>query len=411
MKPTWWPGEQHESFTEWAISQGIIPNGVTPARFPGRGLGMIATRNIKKGENLLRVPLEAMFTINCVPESFSSKFPEGTPVHALFAAFFTNGNAEDLQRYNLWRSTWPSRQDFQDSMPIVWPEFLRGSNRDQTLLPPSISGTWNTFQKRKAEYPYDSSHQNLLPQQTKRLQDAWEKVISVFPDTDWETFSFHWLIVNTRSFHYLMPGEEPPEDRNDAMALLPFADYFNHSDVIDDVKFNGKEYVFRSTESYVEGEEVYMSYGPHPNDFLLAEYGFFLDKNECETLYLDDIIFRDLGPSLQEELNLHQYYGNYQVTSTGACYRTEIAACIKYMTPKEWQNYVLGYSTKGVDDKKTETIIREWIKAYGEEANTTIAKLGDIRSSSETDGKVEMLLKRWKQIYDLCQQAVEAVSC
>lgn len=81
------------------------------------------------------------------------------------------------------------------------------------------------------------------------------------------------------------------------------------------------------------------------------------------------------------------------------------------MTPKEWQNYVLGYSTKGVDDKKTETIIREWIKAYGEEANTTIAKLGDIRSSSETDGKVEMLLKRWKQIYDLCQQAVEAVSC
>lgn len=47
MKPDWWPGEQHELFTEWAISQGIIANGVSPARFPGRGLGMIATRNIK----------------------------------------------------------------------------------------------------------------------------------------------------------------------------------------------------------------------------------------------------------------------------------------------------------------------------------------------------------------------------
>lgn len=155
-----------------------------------------------------------------------------------------------------------------------------------------------------------------------------------------------------------------------------------------------------------------MSYGPHPNDFLFAEYGFFLDKNDCETIYLDDIIFRDLSPSLQEELNLQQYYGDYQVTTTGACYRTEIAACIKYMTPKDWQSYVLGYSTKGVDDNKTVTIIREWIRAYSEEAGTTIAKLEDMKlKSGETDGKVEMLLRRWKQIYELCQQAVEAVSC
>lgn len=249
MKPGWWPGEQHESFTEWAISQGIIPNGVSPARFPGRGLGMIATRNIKvyiplssrisdnnhpvqKGETLLTVPLEAMFTTNCVPASFSKKFPEGTPVHALFAAFFTNGSPEDLQKYDLWRNTWPNRQDFEDSMPILWPQSLRGSGDDQTLLPPSISGTWNSFQKRKSKYPYDSPHQNLLARQEERLRTAWEKVISVFPDTDWETFSYHWLMVNTRSFYYLTPGEEAPVDRNDAMALLPFADYFNHSDVV-----------------------------------------------------------------------------------------------------------------------------------------------------------------------------------
>lgn len=41
------PGEEHEAFTEWALVQGVIANGVTPARFPGRGLGMIATRKIK----------------------------------------------------------------------------------------------------------------------------------------------------------------------------------------------------------------------------------------------------------------------------------------------------------------------------------------------------------------------------
>lgn len=47
MKSDWWPGEDHILFMEWAISQGIVVNGVAPARFPGRGLGMISTRNIK----------------------------------------------------------------------------------------------------------------------------------------------------------------------------------------------------------------------------------------------------------------------------------------------------------------------------------------------------------------------------
>jgi hypothetical protein len=38
-----------------------------------------------------------------------------------------------------------------------------------------------------------------------------------------------------------------------------------------DVKFDEKEYTLRATEDYEKGDEVYMSYGSHPNDFLLAE--------------------------------------------------------------------------------------------------------------------------------------------
>lgn len=38
-----------------------------------------------------------------------------------------------------------------------------------------------------------------------------------------------------------------------------------------DVKFDADEYTLRATENYSEGDEVYMSYGGHPNDFLLAE--------------------------------------------------------------------------------------------------------------------------------------------
>lgn len=185
---------------------------------------------------MVQVPLKAMYTIDCVPPSFVNKFLDGISIHGLLAAFLTHGDPKLLEKYALWKAVWPSRQDFADSMPLLWPEHLRCpsssplSQTPEVLLPPSISGQWNTVRKKTLDQPYETSHQDLLPQMEKRLQDAWNSVRAVFPDTDWDTYSYHWLIVNTRSFYYLMPGEEPPEDNNDAMALVPFADYFNHSD-------------------------------------------------------------------------------------------------------------------------------------------------------------------------------------
>lgn len=85
------------------------------------------------------------------------------------------------------------------------------------------------------------------------------------------------------------------------------------------------------------------------------------------------------------------------------------------MTLSDWQNCVLGCSTKGVDEKKSETIIREWIGVYAKEASTAIATLEDMEFSNGADqthgDKLRYLLKRWRQIEELCQQALEAVSC
>jgi hypothetical protein len=38
---------EHTEFMTWAISQGVEINGVTPARFPGRGLGLVTDRTVK----------------------------------------------------------------------------------------------------------------------------------------------------------------------------------------------------------------------------------------------------------------------------------------------------------------------------------------------------------------------------
>jgi len=39
--------EHHEKFTEWAIGKGVKINGIRPHRFEGRGLGIIAEKDLK----------------------------------------------------------------------------------------------------------------------------------------------------------------------------------------------------------------------------------------------------------------------------------------------------------------------------------------------------------------------------
>ncbi|OKL63442.1 hypothetical protein UA08_01982 [Talaromyces atroroseus] len=359
------PGEEHVAFMQWAIDQAVKVNGVEPARIPGRGLGMIATKDIQEDEIMVEVPLSAMLSIDSIPATFVNLFNGKISLQGLLAAFFTHGDPNILKKFDLWKATWPNMEDLEEGLPILWSKELGGldlkhNSPNETAiaddlstsitLPPSASGLWNTFRRKSLVEDYQTKHQNLLIRQEKRLRDAWHDVLAVFPDTNWETFAYYWLIINTRSFYYLMPGQERPEDTNEAMALVPFADYFNHIDNAEcDVNFDGQTYTFRATKVYSQsqslllfylyelipvppvekGEEVYMSYGPHPNDFLFIECilailpspsasnadkiikkdGFFLEENESDALYLDDIIFKDFTAAEKEELIFERYYG------------------------------------------------------------------------------------------------------
>ena len=42
--------KKHTLFTKWARDQGAQLNGIKPAQIPGKGLGVLATRNIEVNE-------------------------------------------------------------------------------------------------------------------------------------------------------------------------------------------------------------------------------------------------------------------------------------------------------------------------------------------------------------------------
>ena len=41
------PGEEHTQFMDWAQPNGVDINGIAPARFKGRGMGIVASKDIK----------------------------------------------------------------------------------------------------------------------------------------------------------------------------------------------------------------------------------------------------------------------------------------------------------------------------------------------------------------------------
>ena len=189
----------------------------------------------------MRVPFSALLTTDSVPAGSKGRH-EGISVHGLLASFLAFGIPEDLDPYRPWIATWPFLEEFENTMPILWPpseaKDLNRSNgggepdfsrSGSCPLPPDISGRWTTTSSQNSP---PSSNRGLLAKQKARFDKDWAKASSAIPAADREKYLYYWLLVNTRTFYYEQPGKRKEKEktaREDRMALCPFADYFNHA--------------------------------------------------------------------------------------------------------------------------------------------------------------------------------------
>lgn len=368
----------------------------------------------KKGDQLVHVSNTSLVHV-ALPSVRGFALPENATVHGKLAAalalWYSN---PEHQEYQLWQDVWPTQTDFQSTMPLYYPKEF------QSLLPPSATSLLKA-QQTKLEKDWTTLHPHLPSSISKPL------------------YTYTWLIVNTRTFYWEypdLPNSHPrlPKKRtrltaDDCYAMCPFMDYFNHSDTGCDPKADKKGYSVTADRAYKAGEEVFVSYGSHTNDFLLVEYGFILETNKNDAITLDGLLLPLLSAEQAAALKEDGFYGNYTLFAKEpvVCHRTQAVLRLLVLDNRRYSSFVSGDDDGSKDQKRLDGYLADVLTKYSrkvmgviEEVEGLEVKVKERRSSRRKSevggdgaefraGQRDMLLRRWKQIRDLVNGAVESL--
>jgi hypothetical protein len=335
----------------------------------------------------------------------------------------------------------------------------------------------------------------MVKAQFSRYRDDFETAITLVssakaayqqsPRVAEDAFLYAWCIVNTRSL-YFRPSPSPDQGEghrptslidvvsaesnckskvhgnNHFMVLCPLIDLFNHASNSDSTckvthDISGFTVTSQKACGGREDEEIFVSYGPHSNDFLLAEYGFILPgiENIRDSISLDSVILPTLAQEQVRRLDAKGYLGEYTLFSAqanggeaGVCWRTEVVARIEVLSGEQWEGFVDGLvdaDELGIDiENKARATIIGWVNSMAQDVKTSVAVLNKMRgdqqeimrffgdnAEQQNEGydlpalfragtrnigdlrlvekelclakrRHELALERWKQILDIC---------
>lgn len=390
------PGELHRQFVDWAQSNGVDINGIAPAQFKDRGMGIVAAKDIKEGDRIVHVRNTSL--VNVTQQSIQAlDFPAKTTVHARLAAYLALNYSNANHEHRPWQDVWPTQEEFEEILPLHWWKEL------SDLLPHAAT--------------------ILLANQRSNLERDYLSIHALHPSISKTLFTYTWLIVNTRTFYWSypdLPSAHPrlPKKRSqltadDCYAMCPFMDYFNHSDKGCDPKADAKGYSVTADRAYKAGEEVYVSYGPHTNDFLLVEYGFILDTNGCDSLPLDHLILSQLSSEQVNVLKEDGFYGSYTLSPTmpTLCHRTQAVVRLLTLPSRRYTAFVSGTDEGAGDQGKVNEYVIGLLVKYEREIMGIIEEVENLKTDDRIkSAQKHTLLRRWKQIMQIVKAGINALS-
>ncbi|KAL6999863.1 hypothetical protein U1Q18_001019 [Sarracenia purpurea var. burkii] len=240
---------------KWLSESGLPPQKMAIERVDVGERGLVALKNIRKGEKLLFVPpslvISAESDWSCLEAGEVLK-RNGVPDWPLLATYLiSEASLMKSSRWNNYISALP-RQPYS---LLYWTRseldrYLEASQIRERAIERinHVTGTYNDLRLR-----IFSQHPDLFPEEVFNM----------------ETFKWSFGILFSRLVRL------PSMDRR--VALVPWADMLNHSCEVEtflDYDKSSQGIVFTTDRSYQPGEQVFISYGKKSNGELLLSYGF-----------------------------------------------------------------------------------------------------------------------------------------
>ncbi|XP_068644007.1 ribulose-1,5 bisphosphate carboxylase/oxygenase large subunit N-methyltransferase, chloroplastic [Aristolochia californica] len=247
--------ENASALERWLSESGLPPQKMAIEKVEVGERGLVALKNIRKGEKLLFVPPPLVITADSewtCPEAGAVLKGNSVPDWPLLATYLiSEANARDSSRWKNYISALP-RQPYS---LLYWSQseldmYLVASQIKERAIQriTDVTGTFKDLQLRIfSKYP------NLFP----------EEVFNI------DTFKWSFGILFSRLVRLPSMGEK--------VALVPLADMLNHSSEVEtflDYDKASEGIVFTTDRSYQPGEQVFISYGKKSSGELLLSYGF-----------------------------------------------------------------------------------------------------------------------------------------
>ncbi|KAG2020301.1 hypothetical protein CC2G_005658 [Coprinopsis cinerea AmutBmut pab1-1] len=285
----------------WLVENGLDADQVcveARATSDGSGYGLFALRDIPPSTPLFTIPAKAL--LNSV--TLGPRYPKSDPtlsnvqlcsLHLFLHRPTPAGSLDPLfgpyiavlpDNFDAHPLTWLLKSRLGSDLPEISAErallsiLPRFVARELERIATTFFADWRRVQEYLAEHP------SVLKESTNTGLSTY----SSQPGTAVWDFLWAWLNVNTRCIYYRVA---PMKSDPDNLTLCPILDFANHSPVhpstsplptkcdiwnIAPRPGQGDDFTLSSPPrvTVARGEELYLRYGYHSNQFLFAEYGF-----------------------------------------------------------------------------------------------------------------------------------------
>merc|ERR1719270_2882149 len=251
-------------FLSWITELGAIIDGVEVADFGEHGLGLRVTRDIKQGEEVIRVPQKAMMSVDTAKASSIGTLIEKGPL------LQTMPNVVLAVHLLIERN----------SPASIWEPYINTLPHSYTTV---LYYSCEQFEQLKGSPALEDALK-----QYKFVARQYAYFYRLFANTllkDYLTYNeYRWAVSTVMTRQNLVPGRE--ETETGVNTLIPLWDLANHDNGVLSTDYDPEtnQTVCMAHRGFGEGEQFTIFYGVRANCDLLIHNGFVFPDNQIDCL-------------------------------------------------------------------------------------------------------------------------------